>query len=60
MLGGLDCGKREQKKDIVPHAPLINMLLNPGGVNPPTSITGWRELVKMAPLGALSSGVHCV
>lgn len=36
------------------------MLLNPGGVNPPTSITGWRELVKMAPLGAQSFGVHCV
>lgn len=36
------------------------MLLNPGGVNPPTSITGWKELVKMAPLGALSFGVYTV
>lgn len=51
---------RENEKDIVSHAPLRNMLLSPGGVNPPTSITAWRELVKMAPLGALSFGVHYV
>lgn len=56
--GGL--GRRNEKGRILSCVPLRNMLLNPEGVNPPTSITGWRELVKMAPLGALSFGVLCV
>jgi len=30
------------------------MLSNPREVNPPTNISEWRELVKIAPLGALS------